>query len=128
MKLASTIGAYVLAGLLFIQAFQAPIVYMAFKIQQDYIAANLCENRYEPITVCRGSCVLKEDLQVVFDQEAGKSTTPQRLKVETSVYCIHDFLTLQDLEFRITHDEGNTTYADKLVSSFISDFFVPPRV
>jgi hypothetical protein len=38
-------------------------IYICFKINQDYIAQNLCVNRYKPKSCCEGSCQLKKSLE-----------------------------------------------------------------
>lgn len=39
------------------------LIYFQFKINQEYVAQNLCINRDQPITTCYGSCYLKEKLK-----------------------------------------------------------------
>lgn len=43
--------------------------YLAFKINQDYIAAELCENRFEPLTLCSGKCYLGDQLQQLDERQ-----------------------------------------------------------
>lgn len=45
-----------------IQAAGSLSILAAFKINQKYIAENLCINRFETIPVCKGSCVLEDQL------------------------------------------------------------------
>ncbi|MBL3656011.1 hypothetical protein [Fulvivirga sediminis] len=129
MKPISNIGAYLLAALLFVQAFQAPIVYVAFKVQQDYIAKNLCENRFKKITVCRGSCVLQEDLEAIMDLGSDKKTEHSAsIKLENSPYCILDHLISNQQSLFELSTVKYAHYREKLVSNYISDFFIPPQV
>lgn len=37
-------------------------ILLAFNINRDYIAANLCINRFDRISVCKGSCYLEDRL------------------------------------------------------------------
>jgi hypothetical protein len=37
-------------------------IWVSFKINQKYIAANLCVNRFEAIPLCKGSCFLEKQL------------------------------------------------------------------
>jgi hypothetical protein len=38
-------------------------IYVSFKINQDYIAKNLCENRAKPKMQCNGKCQLMKKLK-----------------------------------------------------------------
>jgi len=38
------------------------MVYVLFKINQAYIAANVCVNRDVPMSMCSGSCFLEDQL------------------------------------------------------------------
>ena len=44
----------------------------SFYIQQDYIAQNLCINRFDAIPVCKGQCYLKKQLKTNENQEKKK--------------------------------------------------------
>jgi hypothetical protein len=39
------------------------VVFVAFKIQQDYIVNNLCVQKDEVVNTCNGSCVLSNQLK-----------------------------------------------------------------
>jgi hypothetical protein len=41
------------------------VVFVAFKIQQDYIVNNLCVQKDEVVNTCNGSCVLTNQLKEV---------------------------------------------------------------
>lgn len=45
-------------------------IWVAFKIQQEYVASNLCENRFKPQTLCKGKCYLSKKLDE--NQKQGK--------------------------------------------------------
>lgn len=53
-------------------------VYLAFKLNQSYIAAELCENRYETLVMCSGMCYLDKQLETL-DQKEQKSNPIQQL-------------------------------------------------
>jgi hypothetical protein len=61
------------------QAFSHWFVVMSFKLNQDYIAKNLCENRYRPKLNCKGNCVLMKKLK---QQEKEEQNAPAVLKTE----------------------------------------------
>ena len=41
------------------------VVYVAFKLQQDYIVQNNCIQKDEVVNTCKGSCVLTDQLKEV---------------------------------------------------------------
>ena len=46
------------------------VVFVAFKIQQDYIVKNLCVQKDEVVNTCNGNCVLTDQLiKVEAEQE-----------------------------------------------------------
>lgn len=70
---------------------------MAFKVNQKYIAATLCEKRDELIQMCSGQCVLVKTLQ---KEEQNDQKLPNMLKtVEEAVYCFEalDIFLLQTI-------------------------------
>jgi len=69
----------ILLLLLTTQAFSHWFVVMSFKLNQDYIAKNLCENRYRPGLNCKGNCVLMKKLK---QQEKEQQNAPAALKTE----------------------------------------------
>ena len=60
-----------LTGVL-LQNFSKVIIYADFKINQDYIAKNLCVKKDIPDNSCKGSCHLKKQL----DEEEKKEEAP----------------------------------------------------
>ncbi|BDC99013.1 hypothetical protein [Persicobacter psychrovividus] len=62
-------------------------VVFTYEVFQDYIAQNLCENRFEPITVCYGSCFVKNGFEQI--ETAAQST--QQQAQGTPVNIVFDF-------------------------------------
>ena len=60
------------------------VTYGIFKYQQDYIAQNLCVNRFQPELMCYGSCVLEQQLEK--EQERSDFAADAQTKV-VSLYC-----------------------------------------
>ena len=69
----------ILILLLMTQTFSRLFVVMSFRINQEYIAENLCENRYRPKLQCKGNCVLMKKMKQEQRQER---ETPGNLKIE----------------------------------------------
>lgn len=59
-----------LALCILLQSFSKVWVVLSFKIQQDYIAGNLCVNRNMPAPeMCSGKCYLNEQLKKASEEE-----------------------------------------------------------
>jgi len=50
-------------GVLFLQGSSQVWLLASFIYNRDYIAENLCINRFDLIPVCKGSCVLEEQIE-----------------------------------------------------------------
>ncbi len=73
------LGIPILLLLLMTQAFSHWFVVMSFKLNQDFITKNICENRYWPKLNCKGNCVLMKKLK---QQEKEEQNAPAVLKTE----------------------------------------------
>ena len=72
--------------LVFIQPLSKVWIFVSFKINQDYIAKNLCENRAKPILKCNGKCQLMKKLKQADKDE--EKQTPQTIKEKLELlYC-----------------------------------------
>ena len=69
----------ILILLLMTQSFSHLFVVLSFRINRDYIAKNLCENRYLPTLHCKGNCVLMKKMK---QEEKHERESPGNLKVE----------------------------------------------
>jgi len=52
---------------------------LSFQLNRNYIAKNLCENRYRPILNCNGNCVLMKKLK---QEERKEQNEPGSVKLE----------------------------------------------
>lgn len=50
------------ALLMLVKAWVIPLVYLDYELRKEYIIANLCVNRDNPIVVCEGQCYLAEKI------------------------------------------------------------------
>jgi len=98
--------------------------YLAFKVNQDYIAAELCENRFEPLTLCSGKCYLGDQLQQLDEREQDP-VQGQTIKIydlispPTSVLLANVPTALEKVKFaNIPRAKGNT---------FLQAIFKPPQ-
>ncbi|MBK7562103.1 MAG: hypothetical protein IPQ06_06715 [Chitinophagaceae bacterium] len=57
------------------QTFSQGFALLHFYINQNYIAANQCENRYRPMLHCNGKCILAKKMK---QQEKKEQQNPER--------------------------------------------------
>lgn len=97
---------------------------VSFKINQEYIAANLCINRFEAIPVCKGSCFLEK--QINQDKKQQQNFPDLKLKVIT-LFCqdnISDILThTKVFQSRVVYPSLNTAFVS---SAYLRSVFRPP--
>jgi hypothetical protein len=67
------------------QAFSHWFMVMSFKMNQDFITKNICENRYRPKLKCNGNCVLMKKLK---QQEKEEQNSPVAVKLQISTIII----------------------------------------
>lgn len=98
-----------------------------FKLNQDYIAKNLCENRSKPQKKCCGKCYLRKQMKKVNGNENG-SSKGQTIKIEKNeVFCLMpDNLSVTIKMFPITLSVYNPILKDFLITPFSSSLFHPP--
>lgn len=97
-----------------------------FRLNQDFIAKNLCVNKDEPILMCSGRCYLSSQLQKAEEQENRQAPLHKKEKLETFHYFFSNISTSHLLP-QFTR-KVNPLYVNKLFnSSFIMDVFHPPE-
>ncbi len=107
-----------------IKSLLMPIVYIDFKLNQDYIATVLCINRDKPEMQCNGQCVLMQKMNEAQDHTSQEENqAPEKLVLETFFEAIFEFQTLT----RLFDKEANTIYSQILPASFLSAVFHPPQ-
>ncbi len=65
-----------LTVLICLVSFQELTIFGLFKLNQEYIASSLCENRDEPVKVCNGNCHLTKVLQAQKEKPAENVPMP----------------------------------------------------
>ena len=83
-----TVG-FFLFCLLTLQIFLIPALTMSFKLNQNYIASNLCENKNKPALQCNGKCFLKKQ---IASADTDEQNAPKKLWVK----FLPEFLSLAD--------------------------------
>lgn len=97
---------------------------VSFKINQAYIAANLCINRFEAIPVCKGSCFLENKLNQ--DQQQQQKFPELKLK-EINLFCqdnaTEHLLQTELLNSHISYPSLHTAF---ISSVYLQSVFRPP--
>ena len=102
------------------------IVYFSFKINQDYIAKELCENREIPKMKCNGKCYLAKKLQEQEQEEKEKAPLEQRIKLDVLFYSkgsISSIPTLHQHEPKTCFVKTNS----ELLLGFLTKPLQPPQ-
>lgn len=98
----------------------------AFKINQDYIAANICINRFESIPVCKGSCYLED--QLAQDQQQQQKFPDLKTK-EINLFCQNNEIELPTqvilLNSDISYPYFNTSF---ITFAYLRSVFRPPSL
>jgi hypothetical protein len=98
-----------------------------FELNRDFIAKNLCINRFNPDSDCGGKCVLMQKLSTQAKKEAGNKAvfTPVMsfafFYQEAPVFdCIEQKAELEKYKYRIRNQRPGS-------SPFINSDFPPPE-
>lgn len=78
-----------LAGILLQTSAKLAII-INFEANREYIAENLCENKDEPDSCCKGSCQLNKSLEEEEKQESSVPGTDIKEKFETLTCTLTD--------------------------------------
>lgn len=114
---------YFLFVLLTVQTFSQLIIVGKFLYNQDFIAANLCDNQDKPELECNGKCHLKKELK-----EDTKKNHNDNIVVSENILFFHK----QDNEISLDEpsyfDKKNSYshYLEKELTEFNTSVFHPP--
>ena len=117
----------ILILLIMTQLFSKWFVVLSFKLNQDYIAKNLCENRYRPKLNCKGNCVLMKKLK---QEEKKEQNTPATIKLEITSIILSSksfFATVEVPVIVFTASSKLAENSGKPVDR-TTDIFHPPAV
>ena len=115
-------GAYIFFLTLIAHTFSQVMIIGEFMINQDFIAAELCENKEEPELECNGKCYLKKELKKDEERKQDEKTS----KVEVLLFCNCKIIEIDTpIVFEIEKTE-TSVYLNHLLSGFETDVFHPP--
>ena len=103
-------------------------VYITFKVNQDYISKELCENREVPEMNCNGKCYLAKQLQKEEKKEKEeKAPIKQQIKIDALCFLkkpAQNLLVLYKLK------EKNILFnsIDEPKKGYLTKVFQPPQI
>ncbi len=99
-----------------------------YRVNQDYIAKNLCENRDKPMLDCKGQCYLAKQLKAAEEKE--QKSNSERLEkmpeVVLSFHAIQPVFTAHFVAFNAIENHFSAT--EFFPSAAAQGFFHPPQV
>lgn len=99
---------------------------IGFKLNQTYIEKNLCQNRFDKIPLCKGSCVLEKKLS---DNEQKQDQLPNIKLKEITLFHINCFAySTEDMRSTIVSDRKYRTEASAIISCPRPSLFRPPNI
>lgn len=98
----------------------------SFYINQDYIAKNLCINRFDAIPVCNGQCVLTKELKANEKQEQ-KIPNVKEKEIQLYFYCQESITLLQKTIFE-TSKTAIIKKDSNIKNTFLYSIFHPPKM
>lgn len=99
-------------------------VYVGFEMNQNYIAAKLCENKDKPMLECKGKCYLKKKLKQAEEKENSQENVAKKNNFQEALVTERFRLDIPVIQL-----EGISL--PKLsfhVSTYSSAIFQPPQV
>ncbi|SHF19027.1 hypothetical protein [Pedobacter caeni] len=99
---------------------------LAFKLNQDYIANALCENKDKPQMHCNGRCVLAKKLKQA-EQNEEKQRAQSQEKANVLFFCKMNRVKVEECLLSLQNSVFNSFYLHFKPSSFSNDIFKPPQ-
>jgi hypothetical protein len=97
----------------------------SFHINREYIADNLCVNRFDKIPTCKGQCFLDDQLENE-NKESKKQTT--QFDKETVFVCPIQFHLNIDSKKKFIKNSNFTFYESIKLSSYLKTIENPPEL
>lgn len=102
-------------------------VIISFKLNQEYIAKNLCENRFDESSTCKGKCYLKKQLQKQDTEESKSSHSHGYSRIEDFTLHQHDRISCS--RTFITTDPNHTSFILlRKTIDYNNSVFHPPSI
>lgn len=123
MAMLKKFAAILLLFAISVQTFHKVMIVIDFYRNQDFIAKNLCENRYQPQLHCDGHCLLAKKLKAAEKKEQrnpeSKGENKQEVVSSRSFYPVLISKAIEPVTPHISFNNGKPV-------DFAEDFFHPP--
>ena len=108
-----------------IQTTKSLWIITSFQINRDYIASNLCINRFDKIPTCKGQCFLTKELNKEQNENKRNITTIEK----DSIFIAPHFVVIQTPKYSksILKNKFSFHKATKY-TSFLFNFENPPEL
>jgi hypothetical protein len=107
-----------------LQSFSKIVIWIEFKMNQEYIAKNLCVQKEVEDNCCQGSCHLKEKME---EDDKNQDTQSGELKIVKEVQLFHEAFESFTLINPLTFINIYSNYQKNNSSSYFSELFHPPN-
>jgi hypothetical protein len=111
----------------FIANFSTALVYVGFKLNQKYIAENLCVNRFKPSLHCNGKCYFMRKIKQAEESEKKQASRGSSSRVEVSFFQEHFRISFIEPQI-IDKASVSIQIGDyKFSSPYLDTIFRPPK-
>jgi len=99
-------------------------IYAAFKANQDYLAENLCLNRFAPEELCHASCILTATIQDSQERQNLPSVLLDNYQLMLGPFDLKHRLRIV---IPLGQQQSPTSKASWKTTAFLDDTFQPPE-
>ena len=107
--------------------FSSVFVYVGFKLNQQYIAANLCVNRFKPSLHCNGKCYFMRKIKQAEDNDKKQAAKDSSCRLEMSFIQQSFNITFYEPVIIDTLSAGFPVFDYQYTSRYLSSIFKPPK-
>ena len=114
--------------LMLLGTFKDVVVYLSFKVHQDYISNYLCIEKDIPKNTCKGKCQLKESISENHQKEQDSTIPFFTENKQQLVFMIFDVEQNSDFDLFFIKKLTPPSSIRMIGSNYISKIFHPPKV
>lgn len=116
---------YILLFIFTIQSTKSLWIITSFQINREYIAENLCINRFDKIPTCKGQCFLNNELS----QEQKDNKKNLTIIEKESIFIVPQFIVIQTPNYSISISKNIFSFHKTIkYTSFLFNFENPPEL
>jgi hypothetical protein len=107
--------------------FSLVFVYVGFKLNQQYIAANLCINRFKPSLHCNGKCYFMLKIKQAEDNDKKQSAKNSSSRLEVSFIQQPFSISFSEPVIVDVLSGGFPVFDYHYTSRYLTSIFKPPK-